>query len=304
MNEKLSRLGRGLDRLIPAALGNQLTPEVVSGAGKAVQQIPLTSLRANPWQPRKEFPTEELNALVNSLQANGLMQPIVVRSHAGGFEVVAGERRWRAAEELGWRQIDAVVVEADDRKMMEWALIENLLRQDLGPLEIAEGVQRLIKTYGITQEDAAKRLSMSRAAVANHLRLIDLPPSIKKLVGLGQISMGAARALLGIRDRKLQEETAGRVARGMLTVRQVEALAAGKTTATAATLDPNLRVVAEECQSLLGTRVQIRGKLDRGRLLIPYTSRRQLDALLRRLRQLEEGDARSASAADDSPLRI
>ena len=295
MNDKQNRLGRGLDQLIPAAFENQLSPAVVAASGHLITAVALDKLRANPWQPRKEFPVEELNALVDSLQTQGLMQPILVRPNAGGYQVIAGERRWRAAVELGWKTIDAVVVQADDRKMIEWALVENILRQDLGPLEIADGLQRLMKATGVSQEDAGKRLGMSRAAVANHLRLLDLPPSIKKLVSQGHIQMGAARALLAIKDRRQQEDAAAKIARGLLTVRQVEALAAGRIATAPRVLDPNLKVVAEEIQSLLGTRVQIRGKLDKGRLLVAYSSRRQLDGLLRRLRQLESGESHAAS---------
>lgn len=296
MNDKHSRLGRGLDQLIPAAREGQLTPAVVADAGHRIAAVALDKLRANPWQPRKEFPLEELNALIDSLQHQGLMQPIVVRPHAGGYQVIAGERRWRAAVELGWKTIDAVVVDADDRKMLEWALVENILRQNLGPLEIAEGLQRLMQSTEVSQEEAGKRLAMSRAAVANHLRLLELPNSIKLLVSQTRVSMGAARALLAIKDRRVQEDAAGKVARGLLTVRQVEALAAGKMEMTSRKLDPNLKVVAEEIQSLLGTRVQIRGKLDRGLLVVSYGSRKQLDGLLRLLRRLESNEAMAAES--------
>lgn len=302
MLDKGSRLGRGLEGLIPAAREGKLTPAVVAASGLQVLRIPMKQIRPNPWQPRKDFSTQALNELVESLRMHGLMQPIVVRPHANGYQLIAGERRWRAAQELGWTEIDAVVAEADDRRMMEWALLENLQRQDLGPLEIAEGLQRFMASTGLTQEEAAQRLSMSRPAVANHLRLLELPASIRTRIAQGTISMGAARALLSLKDRKVQEDAARRVAEGLLTVRQVEALTQARG-ATTKPLDPNLKAVGEEIQALLGTRVQVRGRLDRGRVVVSYSSRRQLDGLLRKLRALEDDRAEGASG-DGGLLKI
>ncbi len=302
MLDKGSRLGRGLEGLIPAAREGKLTAAVVAAAGLQVLRIPLKKLQANPWQPRKDFSTQALNELVESLRVHGLMQPIVVRTHASGYQLIAGERRWRAAQELGWTEMDAVVAEADDRRMMEWALLENLQRQDLGPLEIAEGLQRFMAGTGLGQEEMAKRLSMSRPAVANHLRLLELPASIRSRIAQGTISMGAARALLSIKDRKVQEDAARRVAEGLLTVRQVEALTQARA-ASVTPVDPNLKAVGEEIQSLLGTRVQVRGRLDRGRVVVSYSSRRQLDGLLRKLRALDAERAEDASG-DDGLLKI
>jgi ParB family chromosome partitioning protein len=301
MLDKGSRLGRGLEGLIPAAREGKLTPAAVSAAGLQVTRLPMAKISPNPWQPRKTFDTHALNELVESLRGNGLMQPLVVRPHGNGFQIIAGERRFRAANELGWTHIDAICAEADDRRMMEWALLENIQRQDLNPLELAEGIHNLIQANKLGQDEAAKRLSMSRPAVANHLRLLELPAGIRARVAQGSISMGAARALLGIKDKKTQEDAARRVAEGLLTVRQVEALAQGKQTAKQA-LDPNLKAVGEEIQSLLGTRVQLRGRLDRGRVIVSYSSRRQLDGLLRRLRELE--DERGAAEAGGGILKI
>ncbi len=288
MTEKERRLGKGLEALIGAARDRSLDVELLKKAGHRVQMVATDLIRPNPFQPRTEFAEEPLNDLVESLRHHGLMQPIVVRRVGSAFELIAGERRWRAARELGWDQIEAVVVEADDRRMVEWALIENVQRQDLNPMELARALKQMSRDFGLTQEEIGKALGMSRPSIANLQRLLDLPESIQASVSRGTISMGAARALLSIEDPHAMASAAARVEKGELTVRQVEALGHLSSGAEKKTpdnqVDPNLAELASELQSTLGTKVVISGSTKRGRIQIHFHSARQLDGLVRQIR--------------------
>ena len=297
MADEKKRLGRSLESLISAARGRELSMDVVSRSGHRVQGVAVENVAPNPFQPRREFAIEALNALVESLRTHGLMQPIVVRKAGDRHEIVAGERRWRASRELGWATIDAVVIEADDRRMLEWALVENIQREGLGPLELGQAFRQLAQGFGLTQEEVARAVGMSRPAVANFMRLLDLPKSVQDRVSRGTVSAGAARALLALGSAAEQEAAAREIEENSLNVRQVEEFVrkqspshrrklAGKGKVAA---DPNQRALAEEIQELLGTKVSIQGSLNRGRLWIQFHSARELDRIVRRLR----GDAPS-----------
>ena len=206
MSAKQRGLGRGLGALI-----GDFQEEPESGA---VTKLPLQKVEPNPDQPRRTFDEEELQALADSIAAHGILQPLAVRASGGGFyQIIAGERRWRAARMAGLSEVPVVVLEADDRTVMELALVENLQRQDLNPMEEAEGYQRLMKEYGLTQEEAAARVGKSRPAVANALRLLLLPEEVRSLVEDGTISAGHARAILSLPAARLR-----------LSVRQAEAM--------------------------------------------------------------------------------
>ena len=211
-------LGRGLTALIPAA-----EPEEESSSA-GLRELPIGSVYPNPLQPRRLFDEESLEGLVDSVREIGVLQPVLVRSTPEGFELIAGERRWRAAKRAGLPTIPAVVRTVDDVNSLEQALVENLHRQDLNALEEAAAYQQLIDDFGLTQEDVAKRVGKSRSAVANHLRLFQLSPAVQKLVGEGLLSAGHAKALLGHPDRAYQEALAKRVVNESLSVRDVEAL--------------------------------------------------------------------------------
>lgn len=300
MNEPEKRLGRGLESLISGT-----RPGRQEGGGYAFEEAKLRSVAVatvepNPFQPRQELPDEGLEELMSSMSTHGLLQPITVRARAGKFQIIAGERRWRAARRLGWSHLEAHVVQADDRQMLEWALIENVQREDLGPLELAQAYRDLQARAGLTQEELAKRLGQSRSSVANILRLLELPDPIKAMVSRGTIAMGAARALLAFPDPGRQEAVARDVAAGRLTVRDVESLASKdrrEPTRQARPQDPNLRALAEELQGLLATRVRLRGTHTRGRLVIDYASAAELDALVRRMRRVAEQE----EAPEDRP---
>ena len=211
-------LGRGLDSLFEDA-----APVFESGA--KVDTLPLREIEPDPEQPRKTFDEQALGELAASIAEHGLLQPIAVRPKriGTGYLIIAGERRWRAARMVGLEEVPATIIEADDRKAMELAMIENLQREDLNPMEEAAGFQSLIESYHMTQEEAAQRVGKSRSAVTNALRLLGLTPSVRKLVEEGKLSAGHARALVPL-SPSLQESAANAIVSGGLSVRQTEAL--------------------------------------------------------------------------------
>ena len=214
-------LERGLGRGLGALLGDAALQSQEGGS----LSLPISQVEPGLKQPRKRFDEESLQDLADSIRIHGIIQPLTVRRLSSGYyQIIAGERRWRAAKLAGLSEIPAVIIEADDRKVMELGLIENLQREDLNPIEEAAGFQSLMETYHMTQEEAASRVGKSRSAVANALRLLSLTPPVAKLVEEGKLSAGHARALLPL-SLALQENAAGAVISGGLSVRQTEALA-------------------------------------------------------------------------------
>ena len=272
------RLGKGLGALLGEYLGDQ------SGAGPPARPLPVGSIVPNPFQPRREFSEEELADLAASMKENGLLQPILVRpapgSPPGGpprWELVAGERRWRAAMRLGWRDINATVRDVDDRTLLVLALVENLQRSELSPLDEAEGFRRLAEEFALSQQEIADMVGRDRSTVANTLRLLQLPPSVRKLVGEGRLSAGHARALLGLGSERRIAELAREAAEKGWSVREVEAQVqrtaqrrrgrpAGERTRNPAELQ-----LEEELQRLFGTAVRIRrARGMNGKIEIPF----------------------------------
>ncbi len=230
---RLGGLGKGLGALIPP--GEAGAEEVVAD-GPRLADLPVDSIRPNPHQPRVHFDESSLAELAASIREIGVLQPVLVRPVEDGFELLAGERRWRAARRAGLVVIPAVVRATDDLGSVERALVENLHRQDLTPLEEAAAYQQLIEDFGLTHEQVALRVGKSRSAVTNTLRLMSLPPSIQHLLADGRLSAGHARALLGTPDRAFQEQLARRAAHEQWSVRAVEE--AVRARAGGATLDP------------------------------------------------------------------
>ncbi|HEX7134243.1 MAG TPA: ParB/RepB/Spo0J family partition protein [Iamia sp.] len=214
-----SGLGRGLDSLIPGSSEPSPSPAT---SGPGLTELPVGDIDPNPHQPRSHFDEETLASLAASVRELGVLQPILVRPVGERFELIAGERRWRAARRAGLGRIPAVVRTIDDSTSLEQAVVENLHRQDLNPLEEAGAYQQLIEDFGLTQEDVARRVGRSRSAVANILRLFQLPPSVQRMVRDGQLSAGHGRALLGSPDRAYQEALARKCVDRSLTVRDVE----------------------------------------------------------------------------------
>ena len=213
---------KGLGRGMGALLGDF---DEISSEKSAYQILPLQKVEPNPDQPRQDFDEEQLQALADSIAVHGVMQPLAVREVAGGYyQIIAGERRWRAARLAGLKEIPVVIMEADDKTTMELALIENLQRQDLNPVEEALGYRSLMEEYGLTQEETAARVGKSRPAVANALRLLTLCPQVLEMVRTGSLSAGHARAIAALKTERLQEEAAQKIAALGLSVRQAELL--------------------------------------------------------------------------------
>ncbi len=213
---------KGLNRGLGALLGDFSEP---AAENSAYRLLPLQKIEPNPDQPRQDFDQEELEALAESIATHGLVQPLTVRELPNGYyQIIAGERRWRASRIAGLREVPVIVMEADDKTTMELALIENLQRQDLNPMEEAFGYQALMQTYGLTQDQTAARVGKSRPAVANALRLTALSPAVMEMVRSGELSAGHARALLTLKDEKQQAQTAQKVVALGLSVRQTELL--------------------------------------------------------------------------------
>ena len=211
-------LGKGLTALIPQSEAAPVD------AGSGFLELPIQMVNPNPLQPRRAFDEDTLEGLTDSVRELGVLQPVLVRTVGDGYELIAGERRWRAAKRAGLPTIPAVVRTADDEASLEQALVENLHRQDLNALEEAAAYQQLIEDFGLTQDQVATRVGKSRSAIANHLRLFQLPPAVQKLVGEGLLSAGHAKAVLGHPDRAYQESLARRAVSEQLSVRELERL--------------------------------------------------------------------------------
>ena len=284
MSAKQRGLGRGLGALI-----GDFPEEPESGA---VTKLPLQKVEPNPDQPRRTFDEEELQALADSIAAHGILQPLAVRASGGGFyQIIAGERRWRAARMAGLSEVPVVVLEADDRTVMELALVENLQRQDLNPMEEAEGYQRLMKEYGLPQEEAAARVGKSRPAVANALRLLGLTEPVRAMVEDGRLSAGHARALLTL-GSKQQQAAAETVVKDALSVRQTELLvkkltAEKKEKPQKDALSVNyVEEAARELGEKLGRPCRIVNGKKKGRIELEYYGTEDLNALLEALEKL------------------
>jgi ParB family chromosome partitioning protein len=281
---KARGLGRGLDAL----LGGGEEP-VSAGAGDTLAVLAVDALQPGRYQPRVRMAPESLAELAESIKAQGVMQPILARPVGGGrYEILAGERRWRAARMAGLATVPALLREIPDRHAAAIALIENLQREDLNPLEEAAGVRRLIEEFGMTHAEAAEALGRSRVAVTNALRLLELAPPVQELLREGKLDMGHARALLGLAPLK-QLEIARRAAEKQLSVRQVEHLVAALSRRQAAGArhrpDRDVARLEEEWSQKLGTTVKIQPgpRTGSGKLVLHYATLDQLDALLNKL---------------------
>lgn len=221
------RLGRGLAALLggPTPVGAEPVTAPEAGSGL---DLPVEAIRPNPKQPRRRFDEAALEALAESIRTTGLVQPVVVRPVDGGYELIAGERRWQAARRAGLDRIPALVRDADDRERLELALVENVVREDLNPMELARAVAALVEDFGQTHAQVAQLLGRSRPAVTNLLRLLELPESVAEMVEDGRLSEGHARAVLGVDGARARRELAERVVAEGLSVREAEALAAGQ----------------------------------------------------------------------------
>lgn len=282
---KKKALGRGLDALIPDVERADL--ELSS-----FFYCDIGSIRPNPYQPRRGFSKHELKDLSDSIKGKGIIQPLIVRTVGTGYEMIVGERRWRAARMAGLKQVPVVVRDVTEAEMVEMALVENIQRQDLNPLEKAEAYWRLIKEFGLTQEDVGKRVGQNRSTVANFLRLRNLPQPIQADIVNNTLTMGHARALLGAETAVQQKEVWRRIVSENLSVRAAEVLVkklkdrkpkASRARARTSE-DVYVESLADDLTRHLGTRVRIIRRRNRGKLEIEFYSNEDLDRLIARLK--------------------
>jgi ParB family chromosome partitioning protein len=263
---------------------------VLSEAGEELRQVKVAEIRPNPRQARETWDEESIKELAGSIAEHGLLQPVVVRPLENGYELVAGERRWRACRMLGWESIPALVREYDDVGTATALLVENLQRENLNPLEEALAYRRLIEEFGLSQEEVARRVGKSRAAVANALRLLHLPPGVLRFVKTGELTAGHARALLGIGDRAGQERLAREAVEKGLSVRAGEAAVkrrAGRGAERAegtAAVDGEMAAAAAELAAFFGAAVKVRPTRRRWRLEVYFGSKDEIRELVERLR--------------------
>ena len=274
-----SVLGRGLDALIATG-----PPDVVGGG---VQDVEIDRITPNAFQPRDHFVADRLDELAQSNRENGIIQPIVVRRRGEEFQIVAGERRWRAAQLAGLKRVPVVIKDVADEKLLQVALVENIQRADLSPMEMAKAFKLLLEEHRLTQEQVAERVGMKRPSIANYLRLLQLPDAVRDAVDSGRIDMGHAKALLAIENKEAQAQVLQAILRSGLSVRQAELMAqrwkAGDAQADAAQApkkDPNIAAAETKLQRALGARVRIvRSPRGTGKIVIRFRSDEELDRL-------------------------
>lgn len=290
MAAKKRGLGRGLDALLSGSSAATMQEEAVQVDSKELQHLPLDLIQRGKYQPRRDMDPQALEELAQSIKAQGVMQPIVVRPiDKGRYEIIAGERRWRASQQAGLDKIPAMVREVPDEAAIAMALIENIQREDLNPIEEAAALQRLQQEFQLTQQQVADAVGKSRVTVANLLRLIALPDEIKTLLSHGDLEMGHARALLGLPENRQVEGARHVVARGF-TVRQTEALVrqwlnAPEEPVKAVKSDPDISRLEQRLAERLGAPVQIRhGQKGKGQLVIRYNSLDELQGVLAHIR--------------------
>lgn len=311
--KKARGLGRGLDALFgdvevsaprktPSGRKAAKPPADTAGGSDAagepqeavegeLRYIDINDIKPNAAQPRKAFDEDKLEELAESIEQHGLIQPIVLRSAEHGYEIVAGERRWRAARMIGLKELPCIVKELTDEENMLLAIIENMQREDLNPIEEAEGLKAMIDTYGLTQEQVSRGVGKSRPYITNSLRLLKLPPKLRYMTADGSLSMGHARALAAVKDEKLQIALAERTVSEGLSVRQIEKLAqeSGKTAAKRKprkTKSADEKRVEMELREALGTKVTLQRKGARGRIEIEFYNGEEMERLIDLLRSI------------------
>ncbi|WP_332692391.1 ParB/RepB/Spo0J family partition protein [Halalkalibacter lacteus] len=274
-------LGKGLQAFFPDH--NDETQD-------KVEQIAVTQLRSNPYQPRKIFSEETISELADSIELYGILQPIIARKSIKGYEIVVGERRFRAAQKAGLTEVPVVVKELDEQKMMELALIENLQREDLNPIEEAVAYEKLMEHLSMTQEQLAFRLGKSRPHIANHVRLLNLPKVVQQFISEGKLSMGHGRALLGLKEKQKLSALIEKIFKEKLNVRQVEEIVnqvnervPRETKRKKVSLSPFLKERQDVLRSRLGTAVAIKPGKKKGKIEIDYFSEEDLERIIQLL---------------------
>ncbi|GAN32908.1 MAG: ParB/RepB/Spo0J family partition protein [Candidatus Brocadia sp. AMX2] len=269
---KKEKLSRSLQSLLGGVIGIE-----ADGGQDVIVRLNPEDIQPNDLQPRDLFNEEEMRGLVESVRKHGILQPVIVRPLPHGYMLIAGERRWRAAKQLGLKEIPAIVRHADGANILEIALIENIQREDLNPIEKAKGFEELIARFGLTQEQVAKAMGKDRSSVTNYLRLLDLPQKIQDDVSRGTLTMGHARALLAIQDKEVQIQLYERIAEEGLSVREIEEMVSAEKkraklnpTATKRPSTPHIEDLEDRFRRFLGTKVTIKERNGRGRIMIAF----------------------------------
>lgn len=282
MDKKRKALGKGLGALLPSS---ESTGSV--GGKKTYILCPIENIHPNEYQPRKVFDQEKLEELINSVKEKGIIQPLIVRKSSGmDYELIAGERRWRAAQKAGLKEVPVVIKDVSDKESLEIAIIENIQRADLNPIEEAEGYKRLIDEFSYTQEELAKQVGKDRATVSNHLRVLKLPDEIKKDLSAGAITLGHAKALLSLSSERELLTLGKEILKKGLSVRETEALAKKReqepTTGKKeeAPKDPNVDNLEHRLASFFGTKTRIIKKGKRGKIEVDFYSLNELDRII------------------------
>jgi ParB family chromosome partitioning protein len=316
---KEKRLGRGLEALLgkqmeggaeaPMSLHYPTSTEEAPPAGQL--KVGVYDIERNPFQPRREFDEAEIDSLADSIQEHGLLQPVLVRRIEDRYQLVAGERRLRAAIKAGWGEVPVLVIEADDRQTAEIAIVENLQRKDLNPLEKAASFQNYLETYGCTQDELAKRLQIDRSTIANLIRLLELPEEVQQSVRCGEVTQGHARALLPLGDEREQVEFCRRIVAEGMSVRTVESLVQdvihaedaeplgvvtgdGKSKPARRTRSKHIASLEQELRNAMGTKVDVRqGAKGRGKIVVHFANSDEFERLFQYLVAESVGPAQS-----------
>src|SRR5271170_2834485 len=291
VDKQRKALGKGLSALLPPGRSSvsAVPPPSPLAPESLPNFLPIESIQPNPMQPRTVFQFDRLEELAASIRANGIIQPLIVRRHQDAYQIIAGERRWRAAKVAGLTEVPVVVQNGADTQLLELALIENIQREDLNPIETAHAYDRLSRELGLSHEEIGRRTGKDRTSITNIVRLLKLPKEVQLLVAEHRISMGHARAILGLPDATTQIQIAEKAAAQNLSVRQVEAMVQeltadrpreGSGHRKEQAVDPNVKAAIEELERALGTRVRIVELSEqRGRIEIEYYSQAELDRL-------------------------
>jgi ParB family transcriptional regulator, chromosome partitioning protein len=290
MNEKRRVLGRGLDSLLPGARATATEPAPAPATETAgVREIPVEEIESNPYQTRTRLDEVALHELAASIRSSGVVQPVVVRKVAGRYQLIAGERRWRASRLAGKQTVPALVKEVSNEQAMEMTIVENLQREDLNPIEQARAYERLAREFALTQEQMAQRTGKDRSSVANFMRLLKLPVEVQLDVESGSLSFGHAKVLMMLDAPAAQIELAQRVVEDALSVRQLEQIVhdllhpAEKAELAARPVDPNIREAERELERALGVRVEIRDRGGKGKIVLRYGSLEDFDRIVEML---------------------
>ncbi|MFA5134306.1 MAG: ParB/RepB/Spo0J family partition protein [Patescibacteria group bacterium] len=284
MNAEKRTLGRGLSSLIPAAGRTDIGTAGITH--DTVSEVPVDQIKPNPHQPRQQFDSASLEDLINSIKVHGILQPLIVLPVRGGYELIAGERRLRAAKVLGLKRVPVVVRSATDQQKLEFAIVENVQRQNLTPIERAYSYRSLVDEFNMTQEQVAKKVSQSRAAVANTLRLLALPAHMQQSLLNGRITEGHAKALLSVPDEQKRERLFREITREQLTVRGTESRAQSVSVRQHRRQvkgDPNLKSKEDLLQESLGTKVAVRRSGRGGTITVYYYSDEELTGIMKKI---------------------